>query len=170
MRSLYIFGAGASKDFGMPLGMEVFEYAYRFRRESSHAGRELSNVLEQLEPYMQRIFVSLPDDKKLYPPLEDILTFLRECKRSESYDWKDNRIISLFRPPQYAMGVFELLVKMLGLTLITGREVGRDANDLEEFNRFVRLLVSDHSRELSFISFNYDLVLDDALQDASPMV
>ena len=85
-QSVYILGAGASKDFGLPLGVEIFDCAYKLSKlkDKSGATNELATVLGDVERYMGEIFTNLPKDKMDYPPLEEILTFLWDCRNAET--------------------------------------------------------------------------------------
>src|SRR5271167_220593 len=109
--SVFILGAGASKDFGLPLGADIFDCAYKLIETDSNVAKdELRPLLGDVEKYMADIFTKLPDDKMAYPPLEEILTFLWQCKSSERYDY-DEQKSSLFAHPKGASGVFETFTR-----------------------------------------------------------
>jgi len=116
---VYLFGAGASKDFGMPLGNEIFERAYRLPLllKPSRARTDLKSVLREAEKYLGQIFTRLPKQKAKYPPFEEVITFLWEYRKSERYDYDKRKAISVFSNPGGAKEVFEVFVRMLGLTL-----------------------------------------------------
>src|SRR5262249_31641398 len=83
---LYIFGAGASKDFGLPLGNEVFEYAHKLIEAG--VADELRSIWDEAAMHLQAIFSNLPADKEKYPLLEEVLTLLWEWGNAEFYDYK----------------------------------------------------------------------------------
>jgi hypothetical protein len=167
MNGVYIFGAGASKDFGLPLGIEVFDRAYNLATVKTEfiACQDLQSLLCSAEKYLREIFTNLPDDKKRYPPMEEVLTFLWECKNSERYDYDKNKLISMFDHPHYARGVFDIFTKILALTLAGSMQVDRPSARISTFREFIKTLLLDRECNTSFISLNYDLLLDDALSE-----
>jgi len=162
--AVYIFGAGASKDFGLPLGNELFDCAYGLLDLNNDpvATAELKLVLMEVEKYMRQIFTNLPDDKKAYPPLEEVLTFLWDCKKAERFDYDQNKLVSIFNHEKGAEGVFDVFVKMLGLTLAGSMQFQQSENRIQAFKDFIKSL-DFKKRNISFISLNYDVILDNIL-------
>jgi hypothetical protein len=167
MNRVYIFGAGASKDFGLPLGIEIFDRAYSLAKINNEhiATQNLQSLLSEADKYMREIFTNLPNDKKRYPPMEEVLTFLWECKNSEKFDYQENKLISMFDHPHHARGVFDILTKILGLTLARSMAARQPSGRIRAFRKFIKTLLSDRGWNTSFISLNYDLLLDNALRE-----
>lgn len=167
MNGIYIFGAGASKDFGLPLGIEIFDRAYSLAQVKNEiiANQDLRSLLCDADKYLREIFTNLPEDKKRYPPMEEVLTFLWECKNSERYDYDKNKLISIFDHPHHARGVFDIFTKILALTLAGSMQDHQPNARIKAFREFIKSLLLDRTCETSFISLNYDLLLDDALAE-----
>lgn len=163
---VYIFGAGASEDFGLPLGNRLFDCAYGLLSisDDSLGVGELKSVLMDVEKYMRQIFTNLPGDKKAYPPLEEVLTFLWDYKKVERYDYTKQKLISLFDNEKGVEGVFDVFAKMLGLTLAGCMRLKQFGNHIQAFNKFIKSL-DFQERNIAFISLNYDLLLDNALYE-----
>jgi len=54
--SVYIFGAGASKDFGLPLGAELFECLYsQSNTLGGQAGQKLRTLLNDVEKLLHQM-------------------------------------------------------------------------------------------------------------------
>jgi hypothetical protein len=163
--AVYVFGAGASKDFGLPIGVELFDCALELSRlgDDSVETKELATLLADVDRYMRQIFTNLPKNKLAYPPLEEVLTFLWDCRNSDTYDNKRNKLISIFEHSNGARGVFEIFTKMLSLTLSRAIRVSSTRSRIQVFVDFIKGVVSDRDTAVSFISLNYDVLLDDAL-------
>jgi hypothetical protein len=161
---VYIFGAGASKDFGLPLGVEIFDSAYRLSNltDTNTITGELKSVLVDVDQYMRQIFANLPEDTLNYPPFEEVLTFLWDCKKTERFDYDKNRLTSLFKEKYGAEAVFDIFVKMLGLTLAGSMQLQLPGNRIQAFKDFIKSL-DFKKRNISFISLNYDVILDNIL-------
>jgi hypothetical protein len=116
---IYLFGAGASKDFGMPLGNEIFSQAYQLPRllEQCQLRTDLVHALRESDSYLRHIFTRLPKKKNDYPPFEEVLTFLWDYRKSERRDYDKNKLISAFTNPRGVKEVFDVFVKTLTLTL-----------------------------------------------------
>jgi hypothetical protein len=163
--NVYIFGAGASKDFGLPLGVEIFDCAHGLSNlgEYSIETKALATVLADVDRYMLEIFTNLPKDKLRYPPLEEVLTFLWDCKNSETFDNQKQKLMSVFQHPAGARGVFEILTNMLALTLSGAMRLSRTKSYIHSFAEFIKSLFSERDTTVSFISLNYDVLLDNIL-------
>ncbi|HWY52561.1 MAG TPA: hypothetical protein VNW72_13885 [Chthoniobacterales bacterium] len=162
--AVYILGAGASKDFGLPLGTEVFDCAEKLAAASSvfPNAAQLKALLRQVENHLHRIFTNLPPNKKDYPPLEEVLTFLWGCKKGERFDYKQRKLISLFDNDNGVEGVFDTFVKMMAVTLAGCLQVNQSRNSTQTFTEFIKSLDFE-KKNISFISLNYDVILDNAL-------
>jgi hypothetical protein len=170
---LYILGAGSSKDFGMPLGNEIFQYAYEalnFKKKHG-IGTNLKTVLEEVETIMRYIFVNLSEDRLKYPPFEEVLSFIWDSKQDERWDYNSNKLISLFENfGKDAEEVFDNFVKMMGLTIAAcmfNYHLPNHANsNSHKYTRFIKSL-KFHEENISFISLNYDLILDSVLAECA---
>ena len=149
------------------MGGEIFDCAYQLSRlkDRSIATAELATLLGDVERYLGEIFTKLPEDKKAYPPLEEILTLLWDCKSSERYDHEKKKRISLFKHPDGARGLFEAFAKLLGLTLAGALQLNETSSRIEQFGNFIKALLSDRKQNISFISLNYDVLLDNILAE-----
>jgi hypothetical protein len=164
---VYIFGAGASKDFGMPLGVELFDCAYQLSKLTTRNATvgELHSLLASVEKYLNQIFTNLPEDKLSYPPFEEVMTFLWNCLRSERFDYDKQKLVSIFEHADGARGVFDTFARVLALTLSVAGRAAETSDRLAAFTKYVRAILSESDATVSFISLNYDLLLDDALRD-----
>lgn len=165
-RIVYLFGAGASKDFGMPLGNEIFEKAYRLppRMKPGQLRSDLISVLQESDEYLSHIFTSLPKRRSEYPAFEEVLTFLWDYRKSERHDYNRNKRISVFSNPGGAREVFDVFARMLGLTLVGSMLQSGSAAKASLLGNFVKSVVSNGD-QVSFVSMNYDTLLDQALLD-----
>jgi len=163
---VFIFGAGASKDFGMPLGVELFDCAYQLSKlnDTKATVGELPSLLVAAEKYLRQIFTILPEDKLSYPPFEEVMTFLWNCLKSEHFDDKQ-KLVSIFEHPDGARGVFDTFARVLALTLSVAGRAAQTSDRLAAFTKYVRAILSEGHATVSFISLNYDVLLDDALRD-----
>jgi hypothetical protein len=165
---VYLLGAGSSKDFGMPLGNEIFEQAYRLPHlmESCQLRTDLISILGEADKHLEHIFTKLPKEKRKYPPFEEVLTFLADYKKSERWDYGANKLISVFPKPGGVKEVFDTFVKMLGLTLAGSAHCVGMSGTVRPFMNFIKSLFSD-GKNVSFISMNYDTLVDQALLECA---
>jgi hypothetical protein len=163
---VYLFGAGASKDFGLPLGNEIFDHAYRLLRAKAlpRIAPGLKEVLREVEGCLRRIFTNVPDKKMAYPPFEEVLTFLWDCKKLERWDYDKHKLISLFPNKRGVKEVFDVFVEMLGLTLAASMRLHPRKGRIRTFVEFVQFIIAS-GESPSFISLNYDTILDHALME-----
>ena len=162
---VYVLGAGASKDFGLPLGNEIYDYAYNIlslKREPIY--KELKLVIRQVEKNLNCIFINLPHDKKAYPPFEEVLTFIWDSKKDERFDYKTNKLVSLFDTEYGAKEVLTSFVRMLGLTIAGSMLYFLPSKDINIFSTYIKNL-DFRENNISFISLNYDLILDNILSE-----
>jgi len=161
---IYLFGAGASKDFGMPLGNEIFSQAYQLPRllEQCQLRTDLVHALRESDSYLRHIFTRLPKKKNDYPPFEEVLTFLWDYRKSERRDYDKNKLISAFTNPRGVKEVFDVFVKTLTLTLSGSIHYAGNGGKVHSLTNFVKSLFYG-SNEIAFISMNYDIFLDQAL-------
>jgi hypothetical protein len=168
---VYILGAGSSKDFGMPLGNEIFQYAHDALnfREKYGIGTDLRTVFEEVETIMRYIFVNLTEDRLKYPPFEEVLSFIWDSKQGERWNYNSSKLISLFENfGKNAEEVFNNFVKMMGLTIaacmFNYHFPNHENSNSYKYTRFIKSL-KFHEENISFISLNYDLILDSVLAE-----
>jgi hypothetical protein len=161
---VYVVGAGASKDFGLPLGYEIFQNAYLISKSKRTfaAKNEMNDILNEVESYMRSIFPKLPRNKLNYPPFEEVLTFIWESRKSERLDTNGFTLISLFNHKKGAEGVFNKFVKLLGLTLSIDMSNCISKSKLEILKTYIAS-IDFINQNVSFISLNYDLIIDNIL-------
>jgi hypothetical protein len=161
---VYIFGAGASKDFGLPLGDEIFDYAHALLSTTlSAVSSQLKAAIEDVQTHLKDIYAMSPFGTAKFPTFEEVLTFVWDCKRFEKFDYDKDMLISPFKTSRGADDVFHSLVRMLGLTLSASMERnGRQR--LDAFKAFIKTLLA-RGDNVSFISMNYDIILDRILSE-----
>ena len=86
---VYILGAGSSKDFGFPLGHEIFAHADKVlsSAENPDIKIKLEASINAVGQIMAQICSNLPEDKTEYPLFEEILTFIWQSRK----DSNDNK-------------------------------------------------------------------------------
>lgn len=154
MRTVYIFGAGASAAEGAPLLGNFLKFSYEFFKEE-HAGPELDIVWEFLEYfYGPKILINKADDLENFPGLDEIFNII---------DWSllQNQDFSNRFPRTRLFVLKTALVKLLSMTL---------DKSLPSYNGLHQAYVSEIIRSGEnipvFISLNYDTVLDNAIRSA----
>jgi len=162
---VFILGAGSSKDFGFPLGDEIFAEAHNLllNTKSSDIKSKLKITLTEVERIKAQIFSRLPSDKTKYPLFEEVLTFIWHSKKYEYQDWKNyGNVVSLF--DKLTKEVFATFVEMLALTF-SGIIYSNDfKKELKLYETFIKSL-NFKTNNISFISLNYDLLIDTILLD-----
>ncbi|BAF60200.1 NAD-dependent protein deacetylases [Pelotomaculum thermopropionicum SI] len=154
MKAVYIFGAGASAAEGAPVVRNFFRMAYRyFKEEQYDAGLEI--VWEFLEHfYGKRSVISSGSDLDRYPGIDEIFNIV---------DWYllHNQAFSARFPQKRLDDLKTALVKLISMTL--DRSLPPD----NSIHRSFVLRALQESREVpTFISLNYDIVLDRAIRAA----
>ena len=166
MQHLYILGAGSSKDFGYPLGKELFSEASKLAEDTwekckspnaQHLNKSFNNVkqcLKELIPY-------LPEECSKWPNFEELYTIieieLRKPSESRNLNIND-----------------QLLHDMKKLIFHTFSQCHRHIcfnNDGQKkyqfYQKYFESLINSNSSESPvFINFNYDILLDTALHDS----
>lgn len=158
---VYIFGAGASRDFGFPLGLEIFSYAEAYSELDSEVGRKLKEVIAEIRGIMEILFPGLAGDREKYPAFEEVLTFLWDRFWTDHEKDRDfyNKV---FEKYGHSQKVFESFVRFLGLTLLAATDSATCQGKRLLLNRFIEEIDYSNNR-ISFIDFNYDTLVDDAL-------
>lgn len=164
---VYIFGAGASKDFGFPLGNEIFLHAERILSDSGIAVEyrtELEHVVKEVDRIMGQIYSALPTDKSRYPLFEEVMTFVWQSRQYETQDWSNKSNlgawVTLF--DKRSREVLKDFVKMLVMTLSSVSERSGFAEGLLLYETFIDA-VKREGANVSIISLNYDLLIDTIL-------
>jgi hypothetical protein len=159
----YILGAGSSKDFGFPLGPEIFARAVEVMKtvDSADIKTGLRTAIEEVDQIMAKIYSDLPSDKAIYPLFEEVLTFIWQSRKYEYQDWENGgELVSLYGKD--TRDVFKVFVDMLTLTLSAITLSDPFNEELCLYQEFIKSLVSD-KHKISIISLNYDLIVDSVL-------
>jgi hypothetical protein len=159
---VYILGAGSSKDFGFPLGNEIFAQADQVLSYKNNSGikSKLKMALKEVEQIMAQIFSNLPMDKMKYPLFEEVLTFILDSKKYTYQDWNNHgKIVSMFEKPTEE--VLSNFVEMMGLTF-AGSMLFYYGTDFGAYEEFIKSL-NFKKDNISFISLNYDIIIDTIL-------
>ncbi len=154
MRTVYIFGAGASAAEGAPVVDNFLKIAYRyFKAECSETGLEI--IWEFLEYfYGSRTAIHSVEDLDRYPAIDEIFNLV---------DWYllNNQAFSVrfTRPRLYHLK--KALVMLISMTLDKSLPVHNGIH-----HSFVNRVFNNRKEYPAFISLNYDLVLDRAVRFA----
>jgi len=152
MKTVYIFGAGASAAEGAPVLRDFLKIAYQFFKEE-HYSPELDIVWEFLEHfYGFKTVIRHAGELDKFPELEEIFNIV---------DWSllQNQAFSI-RFPRYRLHELKTaLVKLISMTL---------DKSLPSYNgmhqSFVSGVVRGGEEIPTFVSLNYDIVLDNAIR------
>jgi NAD-dependent SIR2 family protein deacetylase len=162
---VYVIGAGASKDFGLPLGNEIYDYAYKIAAlNNGPIHGKLRAAIDEVEKSLRLIFVSLPEDKISFPPFEEVLTFIWDTKRTERFDYQTNKLKSLFNTSRGAEEVLSHYIQMLVLTIAGSTLYYLPRRKIDLYKQYIES-IDFKNNDVSFISLNYDLILDNLLKD-----
>ncbi|MFC1548667.1 hypothetical protein ACFL5E_01755 [Candidatus Omnitrophota bacterium] len=154
---IIILGAGSSVDFGLPLSTDVFYSANEklsFKQEHKIECEKLEKYISQVEGVMQTIFANLPENKKEFPPFEEILTFLWNSGDKESFSGIKKQ------------DAFNAFVKMMGLTYAASHGFVGTEHVIEKkfkYEKYIKSLVKSGAN-ITFLSLNYDILLDSFLK------
>jgi len=185
---VYIFGAGASKAFGYPLGKEFFHYAYRvkeFEINKSKKARHVTKLLDKVETLLPilypQICMKIPySDSINWPLFEEVYTFITMlnankyspafsgCKSSlNSYlhAFRDLIFCTLSTCAAYGWIGDDGIFSPKGLKNLSNKTINR-INNLHFFkeNYFKKFLEKALQGSMpTFISLNYDTLLDSQL-------
>lgn len=173
-KTVYILGAGSSKDFGLPLGNEFFEAADKLlvKAENDVSFQTIFRpVFDKANTDINKLYFNLPDNKLEYPPLEEVLTLIYEQIEYQSrlehqaYEAKHFGNTAPGKEPLFENGIknaFDNLVNLMLLTILGSRHFYcRDA-EIMKYEAFIKSL-NFNDQDISFISLNYDTILDDIL-------
>lgn len=171
---VYILGAGSSKDFGLPLGHEYFKRADELSieaRKDTDFKTIFDTVLCKANADINKIYFNLPEDKLKYPPLEEVLTLIydqiepQRRLEHEMYEANHHRGKAPEREPLFHDGIistFDNLVNLMGLTILGSMRFYCSDADMKIYHSFIKSL-NFHDQQISFISLNYDTILDNVL-------
>lgn len=154
MRTVYIFGAGASAAEGAPVVQNFLKVAFRcFKEECYEADLEI--VWEYLEYfYGTRKKIDSVEDLDRYPGIDEIFNMV---------DWyllHNQAFSTRFTRPRLH-DLKRALVKLISMTLDRSLP---PANGIHQ--SFVNRVLKNNEEFPAFISLNYDIVLDRAIQAA----
>lgn len=161
---VYLIGAGASKDFGLPLGDEIFKNANALIQSGNKSITDtgINQLWNVIKDNLDFIFSGLNKNIEDYPPFEEILTFLWDLKTREKSNYDKNKFDSVFKTS--AKEVFETFVKFYSAVFIINLKTNRNEDNLNHLKRYIKSL-DYKSQNISFISFNYDTIIDDILAE-----
>ncbi|MDF9408967.1 MAG: hypothetical protein A4E52_01392 [Pelotomaculum sp. PtaB.Bin013] len=152
MKTVYIFGAGASAAEGAPVLRDFLKIAYQFFKEE-HYSTELDIVWEFLEHfYGHETTINHSNELEKFPGLEETFNIV---------DWSllQNQAFSIRFPRPRLHELKTALVKLISMTL---------DKSLPSYNGMHQAFVSEVIRGgediPTFISLNYDIVLDNAIR------
>lgn len=164
---VYIIGAGASKDFGLPLGLEIYKFAYEIAAlKKNPLHKEIKGAIREVEKNLKRLFINLPSDKVAYPPFEEVLTFIWDSKKTVDYEYyaKTEKLNRIFDSAYDADKTLSYFVKALRLTLLGSMQHFLPKTEVDLYKTYIKNL-DFKTNNISFISLNYDLILDNILSD-----
>ena len=157
-KSAIFLGAGASKSEGAPLQNELFENYFRMARERS----SLNNMDRELATFFSDFFeidVYNGDFTKVYfPTFEEALGILDlAVQRNEAFKEFDlqNNISDSDRIRRVRQQLVLLMAQCIGESLV--RDRGHHVNLVKN------LAKSNLLKDTTFISANYDILIDNAL-------
>lgn len=154
MKTVYIFGAGASAAEGAPVVRNFLRVAYRYFKEEDY-DRDLEIVWEYLEHfYGYGAKISCGEDLDRYPGIDEIFNIV---------DWYllQNQAFSrrFSRPRLHDLKT--ALVKLISMTLDRSLPPHQGIH-----HSFVAGVIEKEDELPAFISMNYDIVLDKAIRAA----
>lgn len=152
MKTVYIFGAGASAAEGAPVVRNFLRIAYRYFKEELYDA-DLEIVWEFLEHfYGSRGKINSGVDLDSYPAIDEIFNIV---------DWYllHNQAFSIRFPRMRLYDLKTALVKLISMTL------DRSLPSYNGLHRsFVSGVVKMSDNLPTFVSLNYDIVLDKAIR------
>lgn len=166
MKTVFIFGAGVSKEAGAPVMRDFLDIAHHLRHktigqsEVKDAFDDVFNAISELHPIHHRSYLNLNNIEEVFSAIEmaQIIGRLGSLKQERIEKLKKS-IITL---------IVETLAKTIKFSVRDGRVLPSDS--LYGFVRELNAL-KVKARELnvsfpdiSFVTFNYDLTLDYALE------
>lgn len=159
---VYILGAGASKDFGLPLGNEyysAFDELEKHKHENK-AKKTLKGAMVFLENHLKKVFPYIePKDKMTWPNLETIL--------SASFFLDEMDIFNHAVKLAYCILTSSMEKPFLGTIGEKKQGVDNYLERKEKLRSFIERVVSNKNDDVSFVVFNYDILLDDILEELS---
>jgi hypothetical protein len=171
---VYILGAGSSKDFGLPLGYEIFHTAYEIFKVVDKNNTDLTPIFERVfhkaETDLNKIYFNLPEDRLKYPLFEEVLSIVYDqIEEQERIEYQKYIAKDTDKPyekePLFHNGirkVFDNFVNLMGLTILYGMISPYPDRKIDAYERFIKSL-NFAQQEISFISLNYDIIIDDIL-------
>lgn len=188
-KTVVVLGAGASRDFGYPLGNELFHYAYRVQKFEkgaeifSEEAQHVKLLLPQVQKFLKVLYPGLPmqdpfNDSIKWPPFEEVFTLITLLGR-DNFDAKRfsadlDSLSKTFRDMIFSTltscsawgwvgkeGVIPYIDSILNEEDIE-KIIDRYSKKEKLLDNFLDGLLL-HSIP-TFVSLNYDTLLDDRLQ------
>ncbi len=157
---VYILGAGASKDFYMPLGNEYYSRAEELLNQCPNGPTSrsiISDSLKSLENNLSKIYPNfIPNNKSKWPLLEEILTISFNLRFFDVYEAARDLAVNvlIMCHGDYNLGLYDDFTE-------------KSPNFIERKDKLKEYLRKNlnKGKEVSFISFNYDNIIDSILLD-----
>lgn len=154
-RDIIILGAGASKADGAPLQKEIFiEYVNQFKQGS--IPRRISNAVN---PFLKNFFgidVDVPKvETNNYPTFEEVLGVL------EIADMRDEYFRESILTKQSLIQMKKYLIYLIAIVL--DKSLSTHYGEYHHYNLIKRLKKECVLQETTFISFNYDIIIDNII-------
>ncbi|MDD4237434.1 MAG: SIR2 family protein [Desulfotomaculaceae bacterium] len=154
MKDVYVFGAGASASEGAPVVSNFLRIAYRYLKEKGQDA-DLEIVWDFLEHfYGSRVEINSYRDLDRYPGIDEIFNIV-DCYLLH------NQAFSARFPRSRLYELKMALVKLISATLDRSLQ---SSNGIHQ--SFVAQVINQASDLPTFISLNYDVVLDRAIRGA----
>ncbi len=152
MKAVYIFGAGASAAEGAPVVRNFLHTAYRYFKEENHDA-DIEIMWEYLEYfYGARKKINTGADLDTYPGIDEIFNIIDWCLLH-------NQAFSIRFPRIRLHDVKTALVKLISMTLDKSLPLSDSMHRL-----FVSKTLGKNDQFPTFVSLNYDIVLDKAIR------
>ena len=153
MKKVFIFGAGSSVDFGLPLANRIFSYSDKVLQwKSKERAACLKDAIDKTEKHLRVLYTNISKNKEEYPAFEEVLTLI----------WNNGP----FKNGWITQDVFNDFVNLLGLTIAASMGVVNYNriffNRRPKYEQFIGTLINT-KEEIVFISLNYDILLDTIL-------
>lgn len=154
-QDVIMLGAGASKADGAPLQKEIFiKYINQFKQ-----GRIPIRICSAVNPFLKKFFGIDVDELKIeiinYPTFEEVLGVL------EIADMRDEYFRESIRTKQSLIHMKKYLIDLIAIVL--DNCLSTHYGEYHHYNLIKRLKEEHILQETIFISFNYDIIIDNIL-------
>lgn len=157
-RNIIILGAGASKADGAPLQKEIFiEYVKQFK-----LGNIPRRISSTINPFLKNFFGIDVDEPKIesknYPTFEEVLGVLEIADKRDEY-FRESILTkrSLIQMKKYLIDL---------IAIVLDKSLSSHYGEYHHFNLIKRLKEEKILQKTTFISFNYDIIIDNIIIQA----